>query len=272
MVGRSPLAIRMKSYEAATGTALPTKSWAVLRLDGKAFHSYSRNLDKPFDYKFMEDMTSLMSFLCRHVGGAVFGYTQSDEISIILHDLSSPQHQHWFGGKVQKIVSVAASYAGANWSVIRGDVENFGVFDARVFALPSMAEVKNYLLWRQQDSEKNAIFMAASEFYSHKELLGKSGKEKILMLADVGKSWQLDYSDRAKLGAISSKVAALEEVTYTRKDTEEEETTLALRQFWVSRSAILFQQNFSSPIFRFLNPEEQPCKPSEFLSLEPTLV
>jgi tRNA(His) guanylyltransferase len=269
MAPYSPLSARMKAYEAATGPALPSKSWAVLRLDGKSFHTYTKDLQRPFDFKFMEDMLDLTTFLSRKVGGAVFSYTQSDEISIIFHDLGSPQHQHWFAGKVQKIVSVAASYAGAYWSFLRGEVDNFGVFDARVFALPSAVEVKNYLLWRQQDAMRNSLFMAASEFYSHTALLGRSGPEKVSMLAEAGKDWAKDYSPRAQLGGMAGRVASLEEVSYTRKDTGAEESTLAARSFWVARSAVNFRENFHTPVFSFLNPEESLCSPHEFLSLEP---
>lgn len=270
MVQISSIGARMKSYESMTSLQLPSKTWAVLRLDGKAFHSYTRDLQRPFDKLFLVDMTNLMTFLARKIGGAVFGYTQSDEISIIFHDLGSPQQELWFGGKVQKIVSVAASYAGAQWSVLRNDVDNFGVFDARVFPLPSVEEVKNYLLWRQQDSLRNALFMAASEFFTHKQLLGKKFSEKISMLESLGIDWREEYPARARLGAIAGRVANEEEVTYTRKDTGEEMSTLAARSFWVSRAAVPFKDSFQTSIFTFLNPKEPPCQPHEFLSSELT--
>ena len=260
----SPLATRMKVYESATGAVLPDNSWAVLRLDGKAFHTYTRDLDKPFDQLFMLDMGLLMNYLCSNISGAVFGYTQSDEISIIMHDLSRPTHQHWFGGKVQKIVSVAASYAGAYWNWLRESPE-LAVFDARVFTLPSSGEVKNYLLWRQLDSMRNAMFLAANAVYSHKELLGKSYSEKRAMLKDAGVSWDDDYSDREKLGTIAGKIAYSEEVKYTHKQTGEQGLVLAERSAWVNKAATSFK-DFSSPIFRFLQPEEQLCQMSEFLS------
>jgi len=260
----SPLAVRMKSYEAATGAILPSNSWAVLRLDGKAFHTYTRNLDKPFDRQLMLDMDLLMNYLCSNISGAVFGYTQSDEISIIMHDLSRPTHQHWFAGKTQKIVSVAASYAGAYWNRLRADSE-ISVFDARVFTVPSTMEVRNYLLWRQMDALRNAIFLAANSVYSHKELLGKTFSDKRRMLKEAGLSWEDDYSDRETLGAISGKVAYSEDVEYTHKQTGEQEVALAERMTWVARPTVSFK-DFSAPVFSFLNPEEPQCQMSEFLS------
>lgn len=258
---------RMKAYEAATSTVLPDKCWAVIRLDGKAFHSYTRNLDKPFSKSLHTDMDLLMKFLCTQIEGAVFAYTQSDEISIILHNLSSPNQQLWFDGKVQKIVSVTASYAGACWAKLRRDGDNYGVFDARVFALPCVEEVINYLLWRQRDCEKNAVFMAASEYFSHKELTGKTAQQKISMLENLGEIWLTDYTDRQRWGAVCGKVAQEGTVFYTRKDTGEQLTTKALRTFWVSRSAPYFSETaIDSPVFSFLRPLEQLCQPQEFLS------
>lgn len=265
MAQHSPLGMRMKSYEATTDMRLPAKSWAVLRLDGKAFHSYTRDLVRPFDQLFMQDMTLTMKYLCESVGNAVFGYTQSDEISILIHDLARENHQLWFGGKIQKIVSVAASMAGAYFNASRSaDVDNLAVFDARVFALPNVAEVKAYLLWRQMDAERNALFMAASEFYSHKELLGKTKQEKISMLQEVGQDWTDSYSHREKFGAMCRKVASVQPVSYTRKDTGETLTTEAERSFWIVNQAVPFKAHWDSPGFSFLNPEEPICPPNQF--------
>lgn len=265
----SPLAVRMKRYEAETGVVLPDKTWAVIRLDGKSFHSYTRYLNKPFDHVFMMDMNLLMLKLCSKIEGAVFGYTQSDEISIVVNNLKGVNQQLWFGGKVQKIVSVAASYAGAIWHSLRGSEDNFAVFDARVFALPSEQEVKNYLLWRQMDAQRNAIFLAANSVFSHQELLGKSFSEKRKMLAREGLSWENDYSDREKFGAVAVKVAYPSEVEYTHKQTGEVGRAEVERTSWVIKEAA-HSMDFSSPTFRFLLPGEPLCQMSEILSSEPT--
>jgi tRNA(His) guanylyltransferase len=273
----SPLGARMKAYEAQTGTCLPSKSWAVLRLDGKSFHTYTKDLNQPFDYLFLVHMDSVTRFLMKKIPNAVFGYTQSDEISILMHNLGTEKNQHWFNGKVQKIVSVAASYAGAKFNVMRhqGDriaEDDFGIFDARVSALPSVAEVKNYLLWRQQDALRNAVFMAASEYYSHKELMHKSAGAKVAMLAEAGKDWERDYPARVRFGGMTRKVATMLPVEYARKDTGEVLKTEALRTTVVTTAAIPFKLAFDSRAFNFLSPEELPCQPSEFLSLEHTPV
>src|SRR5690349_5878638 len=113
MSSLNPLAVRMKDYEFSTGSTIAPRTWAVIRLDGKAFHTYTRGLERPFDRKLMADMDFTMQYLCEQVEGAIFGYTQSDEISIVITDLTSERAQLWFAGKVQKIVSVSASIASA---------------------------------------------------------------------------------------------------------------------------------------------------------------
>lgn len=267
----SPLAARMKAYEAQTGAMLPRKTWAVVRLDGKAFHTYTKDLDKPFDRRFMLDMADLTNFMCRKIQGAVFGYTQSDEISIVLTDLQSQANELWFGGKVQKIVSVAAGYASAYWNQLREDYNtDLAVFDARVFTLPLVEEVKNYLVWRQADAQRNAIFLAANSVYSHKELYGKSFSQKRQMLLDAGLSWEEDFTDREKLGESVVRVVYPTPVKYTHKQTGKVEQVIADRTTWTSRCDVEFRSNLYSPFFNFLKPEEPLWQMSEFLSWEPT--
>lgn len=258
----------MKAYEASTGIRLPLKSWTVLRLDGKAFHTFTKDLAKPFDANLMADMSLTMKYLCANVEGAVFGYTQSDEISIIMHDFGGEARQQWFGGKVQKMVSVSASIAGAFFNAARqSDISKLAFFDARVFALPNVEEVKNYLLWRQMDAERNALFMAASEYYTHKKLLNKSKSEKISMLAEAGREWDKGYSNREKFGGMCRKVASMQPVSYTRKDTGEQLSTEALRSWWIATCVVPFKHSWDEPGFNFLRPEEPSCHPNEFLSL-----
>jgi len=231
---------RMKQYERETGSVLPPNSWSVLRLDGKAFHTYTKNLEKPYDIALMGAMVGVMKFLCENISSAVFGYTQSDEISIILTDTQSERTQLWFGGKVQKIVSVAAGYASAKFNKFRPE-QDLAVFDARVFTLPSQPEVVNYLCWRQMDCMRNALFLAASEYYSHKELHGKTRDEKISMLAEAGREWPSRYPKTFTLGVQCKKVYKPETVSYTRKDTGATDQTNVLRAHWEVTPATEYQ-------------------------------
>lgn len=167
---KASLGDRMKAYEAVTRSVLMPHSYHVIRVDGRAFHSYLRNANKPFDLPFIVDMQAVGVALCKEIMGAVFAYGQSDEISILMQDLE-PQSQPWFGGIVQKIVSVAASLATAALIDRRGPFR-LPQFDGRVFTLPSVAEVQNYFLWRQQDAVRNSISMAAQANFSHSSLMG----------------------------------------------------------------------------------------------------
>lgn len=221
---------RMKGYEQQTSSILPENSWVVIRLDGKAFHTYTKNLRKPFDFGFMLDMYETTRFLCEQISSTVFAYTQSDEISLILTDTQAEKTQFWFGGKIQKIVSVAAGLASAKFSSRRADQE-LAIFDARTFVLPSQVEVVNYLNWRQMDCSRNALFLAANEFYSHKKLHGKGRDEKISMLAEAGHPWE-SYPPVFRLGIQCRKVYKPEKVSYTRKDTGAVEQAVAIRSCW----------------------------------------
>lgn len=231
-MSRDALGEIMKEYEDASGVGyrLPERSWNIVRLDGKAFHTYTKNLKKPYDVTLMGHMSGLLKFLCEKIDGAVFGYTQSDEISIVVTDLTSEKNQLWFGGNVQKITSVSAGYAAGYFNRLRNTTD-LAVFDSRVFSLPSTEQVLNYLRWRQADCTRNALFLAASEYYSHSDLHGKGASKKISMLREAGSNWDL-YPDSFKLGIQCKKVYSLETVEYARKDTGAIEQAEALRASW----------------------------------------
>lgn len=102
---------RMKQYEAFAETRLEKKIPVAIRLDGKAFHTFTKGLEKPFDQVFTASMQGTMQALCEDIQGCVFGYTQSDEITLILIDYQNPESSAWFDYRVQKMASVAAGLA-----------------------------------------------------------------------------------------------------------------------------------------------------------------
>jgi tRNA(His) 5'-end guanylyltransferase len=203
---------RMKGYENITRTYLSPKQYYVLRIDGKAFHTYTKGLDRPFDEGMIEDMQETMKFLCENIQGAQFGYTQSDDITIVFTDLMSREADIWFGGNIQKITSVAASLATSKFNqlrMVRAITPDYGnqldetavadamvmkqaQFDARVFPLSQRYEVLNCLWWRMQDAAKNSVQMQARAYYSHKELQGKNTaklKEMLMSNEDDDADW-----------------------------------------------------------------------------------
>ena len=206
---------RIKDYENITRYSLPRRTYTILRLDGKAFHTYTKNLKKPFDNELSGDITSSVSLLLKEMGGAKFAYCQSDEISILMTDVENISSQVWFNGNIQKIASVSSSILTAQFNarrVIRQVVQynssetekiKLANFDCRVFSIPDRIEVMNYFRWRNQDCRRNSISMVAYSLFSHKSLQGKSSKDKISMIEEkIGKSYHEAYSDSEKYGTL----------------------------------------------------------------------
>jgi tRNA(His) guanylyltransferase len=180
---------RMKEqYEMRTRTYLPRRTYTVIRLDGKAFHTYTRGMKRPYDDKLMHAMDFATKFLCKQIQGCKFAYTQSDEISLLLTDFDTITTDAWFDGQVQKMVSVAASMATASFNGVM-NLDKMAFFDARVFTIPDPVEVENYFVWRQKDAVRNSLSMHAQALYSHKELHGKSQADMHDMIIAKGENW-----------------------------------------------------------------------------------
>lgn len=184
---KDPLGHRMKSFEAVSNFTLIPGTPKIIRLDGKAFHTFLKDAEKPFDKQVMESMCYAAEQVMSEIGGSArFAYIQSDECSIVLNDKMKINSEPWFANKIQKMVSVAASIMSVSFSQklhgLRGDEFKPAFFDARVFELPNETEMYNAVLWRQFDAAKNSITMYASQYFSHKELHGKSGSNKQEMM------------------------------------------------------------------------------------------
>jgi len=183
---------RMKAnYEDRYRFTLPRRTNVIIRVDGKAFHTYTRNCIKPFDYTLMRNMDQTAYALCTQIQGAKLAYVQSDEISILLSDYDSLETQAWFDNNIQKMCSISASIATAAFNVQRGEgARTQAHFDARVFTIPEVDEVCNYFLWRSQDATRNSVQMLARSIFGHVDLQHKSTVELKLMVASVEKPWE----------------------------------------------------------------------------------
>lgn len=238
---KDELGNRMKSfYEDRARVYLSRRAYTVIRIDGKAFHTYTRGLKRPFDEQLIEDMNETTRFLCENVQGVKLGYVQSDEISLILTDFDKLTTSAWFDGNVQKMASIAASMATAKFNQLRllrlannkfieiisiNDIKNFKLahFDARVFTIPSREETINYLIWRQQDATRNSISSVAQSLYSHKELNGKSTDQMQELIFQKGQNWN-DYPVGQKRGRVILKSYTLVDSTkenYERSKSKE---------------------------------------------------
>ena len=202
------------NYEDRAKTYLVRRMPVVIRLDGKAFHTFTRGFDKPFDDVMMQTMQQTTLKLCQEIQGCVFGYTQSDEITLILVDYNDINTDAWFDYSTQKMCSVAASMCTLYFNQIFSEmvdvfiansdvtpeeeklervynraIEKGALFDARAFNIP-VEEVTNCVLWRQQDATRNSISSLAQSKFSHKELQGKNSSQMQDMLMEkFGINW-----------------------------------------------------------------------------------
>ena len=191
---------RMKNnYENITRYYLTRRMPVIIRVDGRSFHTFTKGFKKPFDDVLVKTMQDTMKYLCENVQGCVLGYTQSDEISLVLTDYAELTTDAWFGNNLQKMCSVSASMATLTFNKAFNDnivkyidnnldadcgvtkdlteytkilinARNKGaMFDSRVFTIPK-EEVCNYFIWRQQDSTRNSIQSVGQANFSQREL------------------------------------------------------------------------------------------------------
>ena len=226
---------RMKEYyEQIPKTRLMRRCPVAVRLDGKAFHTFTRGFEKPFDMVLVKSMQETMKYLCEDIQGCVLGYTQSDEITLILVDYKNLNSCAWFDYEVQKMCSIAASMATVAFNkAFRKEIQNFdkennlsnfnyfndstneltklhntywtaiekgAMFDARVFNIPK-EEVTNLIYWRQLDATRNSIQMVGQANFSHKELQNKSCNDiQNMLLTERDINWN-DFPVTQKRGS-----------------------------------------------------------------------
>lgn len=180
---------RIKSYyEDPARVLLPRKTWVIIRVDGKGFHTFTRGLERPYSRALADGLDAAAVFVAGQMAGFAMAYGQSDEYSFLLSDFGRDESRMWFDGSVQKIASVTASLFTAGFHRAYAEA-GYAAFDARVFAIPNRREVERYFLWRQADATRNSLNMLASKYYSHAELLGKSASAKHDLLHAMGENW-----------------------------------------------------------------------------------
>lgn len=234
----SELAARMKDfYENPAKTQLLRRMPVAIRLDGKAFHTFTRGFQKPFDPVLMDTMQRTMKYLCENIQGCIFGYTQSDEITLILTDYQKLTSEAWFNYEVQKMASVSASMATVAFNkyfseniikynsthdpLIEGNkrlieryvnaAEKGAMFDARCFNIPK-EEVTNLIYWRQLDATRNSIQMVGQACFSHAELKDKTCNDiQDMLMTQCGINWN-DFTIPCKRGTACIKIEEKETI------------------------------------------------------------
>lgn len=267
---RDDLGVRMKEfYEQIPKTKLMRRTPVAIRIDGKAFHTFTRGFKKPFDMILVKSMQETTKYLCENIQGCVLGYTQSDEITLILVDYKKLNSSAWFDYEVQKMCSIAASMATMafnrfftknvseykmEWAgslvpqdiALQLEMQNYydtllsavqkgAMFDARCFNIPK-EEVTNLIYWRQLDATRNSIQMVGQANFSHAELQGKNCNQIQDMLHEWrGINWN-DYPAYLKRGTCVIK----QEISETSTETipmpfgEDRVTqTITMRSEWV---------------------------------------
>jgi tRNA(His) 5'-end guanylyltransferase len=254
---------RMKQYEGCYKTIITPRSYVIIRLDGKNFSKFTKNMEKPFDKDFTKAMHETAMALCDYFN-AKFAYTQSDEISLLITEIGgSNESQPELGNVLQKLCSLTASVATAKFNNILlqqtmakepaySDMyeviiqeQNLAYFDSRVFVVPNEDEVFNHMVWRQQDASRNSISMAAHTILGHKATMNKSGAEKQEMMFQKGVNWN-DYDTIFKRGAIVYKERYMKEVDNpTDMDGNSEPTVISVpRNRWaVAHETPIFTKN-----------------------------
>lgn len=211
------LGVRMKTfYEQIPKTKLMRRCPVAIRIDGKAFHTFTRGFHKPFDEVLIKSMQETMKYLCENIQGCVLGYTQSGEITLILVDYKKLTSSAWFDYEVQKICSIAASmatmafnkffannvgdYCTYNYErednsheeyehILNLAIDKGAMFDCRCFNIPK-EEVTNLVYWRQLDASRNSIQMVGQANFSHKELQNKSCNDiQDMLMTQKGINW-----------------------------------------------------------------------------------
>lgn len=166
---------RMKEYEMQNRSKLMKKVPIIIRLDGKSFHTYTRGMKRPFDEKLGSAMKETMKFLCTKIPQVRLGYTQSDEITLVLTNDTRLDSDTWFDNQIQKIVSISAAMATFKFNeIMYSETNKMALFDSRVFTVPNYIEASNCVYWRQLDAKRNSVQMLAQSLFSHKELQGLS--------------------------------------------------------------------------------------------------
>ena len=247
------LGTRMKEfYENIPKTRLMRRTPVAIRIDGKAFHTFTRGFQKPFDEVLVTAMQRTMQYLCQNIQGCVLGYTQSDEITLILVDYQTFDTNAWFDYEVQKICSIAASMATMVFNkYFDEEVDNYcathyinsrGLYDVlNIYSISELKnvdsvltsyinsmikgamfdarafnipkeEVTNLIYWRQLDATRNSIQMVGQANFSHKALQNKSCNMIQDMLYEERNINWNDFPTHLKRGSCCVKTTKTEDI------------------------------------------------------------
>ena len=195
-VSKDTLGDRMKKYEeeALSHDGEKTQNPIIIRLDGNSFHVWTRKmkLETPFDDRFISCMQGTLLHLCETIPSCVFGYAQSDEISLCLRNDLTENTELWFKNRIQKLVSISSSMATFKFNELAS--KEFistipAYFDSRVMYMPELDEVINNFIWRQNDCMRNSVSSCVQKHFPRKELEHKTTEERKELLKQINLDW-----------------------------------------------------------------------------------
>lgn len=189
---------RIKRYEASYHRVATIRTPLMIRVDGRAFHSFTRGMNRPFDENFIEAMVRAAVDVASEIQGFKAGYVQSDEVTFCLTDYDQLDSQGWFDYDVVKVTSIVAALMSVRFIKHLG-TDKTPVFDGRAFSVPAH-DVVNAFLWRAKDWKRNSLNMYARSCFSQKALHGKNSASIHEMLHNIGRNWANDWPDVVKNG------------------------------------------------------------------------
>ena len=187
-----------ENYENRARYELTRRIPVIIRIDGRAFHTFTRGMNRPFDQKLIDTMVESARVVANSIQGCKAAYVQSDEASFLVTDYDTLQTDAWFGYNKSKVESISSSIMTASFNRIMS-IGTDAYFDSRSFNVPR-EEVSNYFLWRALDWERNSLTMYAGSFFSHKQLHGMNSADKHEMLHEIGKNWTTDLTSQQRNG------------------------------------------------------------------------
>jgi len=211
-MGNDGLGDRCKAFEQAEAGRRAMRGIPLLaRLDGRAFHTFTRDLRRPYDEGMSRCMIETTRGLVHDLNARV-GYTQSDEITLMWFEASNSETGYPFDGRFQKVASVLAGQASARFvqlvpTHLPAKAAELPHFDCRVWQVPTVQDAIDVFVWREDDATKNSLSMAAAALYSDRELHGKDSAAKHELLFGKGVNWN-DYPAFFKRGSYLQRRAA----------------------------------------------------------------
>jgi len=257
---------RMKEYENLTRFKLSKEYPMIIRLDGNAFHTFTKGFKRPFDNILRTSLEATAKYLLEKIPGSQLAYHQSDEISILVTNYQLSNREPWFDNNINKIISITASMATLEFNrvfsqkVIEAGDEKDGekdisairylaakkgaTFDSRALILPK-EEVVNYFIWRQQDAIKNSISMVAQSLFSHKSLQGVNGLQMIQRMKDEKDIiYENQYTIIERRGSVTHRLEPVEHEKIIRVKDGTEKLIKYMRSSWgIDNNIPIFKDN-----------------------------